>query len=175
MWNSHPPLSLLETMGEGRVAPYAAVWVCVVHARVCMCVLAGMGVGVGLAPCVHVHPNGQSLCSCLVRASVCVLVCVHAHLAASGLCVSVCLPVFVVAAKSSLLPIISNVFRPPVRVGWSDILLQHRPPPLGTARIPSNSFQPQLSVPASAGDRHVHVLPLVPSSSLPFLQGFPET
>ena len=110
----------------------------------CTCVhvcLGGDGVGVGLSPCVHVHPNGQSLCSCLVRASVCVLLCVHAHLAVSGLCVSVCLPVFVVAAKSSLPPIISNVFRPPVRVGWSDILFEHRPPPLelpGSRVIPSS-------------------------------------
>ena len=53
MWNSHPPLSLLETMGEGRVAPYAAVWVCVVCARVC----SRTG---GLSPCMRVCVQADS-------------------------------------------------------------------------------------------------------------------
>lgn len=170
MWNSHPPPSLLEAMGEGRAAPYAAMWVCVVRARMCMCVSAGAG----LPPCVHVRPRGRSLCICLVRASVRALACVHAHLASSGLCVSVRLPVFVVAAGSSLPPILSNVLRPPVRVDWSDILLRYLTP-FGTARIPSNSVQPQRSVQASAGDQACARASPPLSPSLPVLQGFPET
>lgn len=123
MWNSHPPLSLLETMGEGRVAPYAAVWVCAVHACVCMCVWAGERGGRCFHVCVCVQVG--SLCIGLVDASVgvcaCACVCTRLRLG----CASVCLPVFVMAAKSSLPLIINNVFRPPGRVAWSDTLLRY--------------------------------------------------
>ena len=90
MWNLHPPPSLLEAVGEGRVTPYAAVWVCVVRARVCLC--AG-----GLSPCVRVRVrlSGQSGCICLTHTSVCVCVCVcrvsdcvWAGCVWAGLCVS---------------------------------------------------------------------------------------
>lgn len=52
MWNSYPLLSLLETMGEGRVAPYAAMWVGVVCACVGMCVRGGLSL------CAHMCPSG---------------------------------------------------------------------------------------------------------------------
>ena len=96
MWNSHPPLSLLEAMGEGRVAPYAAAWVCVVRAR--MCSRSG-----GLSPCMRVCPSGQPGCMRLV--CVCVCVCVCDCVWAVHVCVGVCLSLFVClcyAAKSSL-------------------------------------------------------------------------
>lgn len=114
MWNSHPPLGLLETMGEGRVAPYAAMWVCAVHA--CVCIWAGRGVGRCLHVCACVQVGGLYIC--LVDASACVLTRVHVHLAACGL--SLCLPVFVMAAQSGLPLIINNAVRPPVREDWSN-------------------------------------------------------
>ena len=106
MWNSHPPLSLLETMGEGRVAPYAVVWVCVVRARM----YSHSG---GLSPCMRVCPSGQPGCMCLV--CVCVCVCVTV----SGLCMcvwaSVCLylSAFVMLLKAVLPLMLNRVFQAP--------------------------------------------------------------
>ena len=109
MWNSHPPLSLLETMGEGRLAPYAAVWVCVVRARVCSRTE-------GLSPCMRVCPSGQlGVCTW----GVCVGDCVWAV----HVCVGLCMSLFVClchAAKSSFASNDKQSFPGPrLREDWS--------------------------------------------------------
>lgn len=84
MWNSHPPLSLLETVGEagllhlplhGGVLRASVCTYVLGLSRVCMCVC------------------GQSVYICLVHACVCgVCMCVCVHVCSSAVClVDVCL------------------------------------------------------------------------------------
>lgn len=156
MWNSHPPLSLLETKGEaglfhmllcgrggcGRVC--TCVWGSYPCVRVGSPCVSAWCTPVCVCTCVQFSLYAVCMCTCMcmcVRSVVCKVcactcvwlyclygACVHVHMCmcvglCQALCVSVCQPVYLMAAKSSFASNDSIFQAPPVRVDCSQTFL----------------------------------------------------